>query len=71
MSWPFLNNNQNSLPEIPFEMAATCFAVGITQAGDVLESNTLNLPIVFLEETTFGTGTSGTTPDEFTGEEFE
>jgi hypothetical protein len=46
----YLNVNRASLPALPFRMTATCVAVGITQAGDVFESNELVFPMTMVEE---------------------
>ena len=46
----YLNVNQSSLPPLPFRMTASCRGVGISQAGDVYESNPVNLPIQFFDE---------------------
>lgn len=57
----FLNNNINRLPQLPFTMTATCYGVGITEAGDVLETNPVSLPVIFSDqaECCTGTGTDG------------
>jgi len=59
--YAFLNNNKNLLPELPFTMTTTCTAVGITQSGDVLETNPASLDILFVEtaECCTGTGAEG------------
>lgn len=46
----FLNNNINSLPQLPFFMNIDCVAVGVTQAGDILETNTVSIPVTFYDE---------------------
>lgn len=50
----FLNNNINSLPALPFRMTAICTVIGVTQAGDVMETNPVYYTIQFVEH---GTGT--------------
>ena len=54
----FLNNNIADFPQRPFRLIATCTAVGVTQAGDAIESNPLYFPIVISEtaECCFGEG---------------
>ena len=58
--YAFLNVNRASLPELPFRMTATCSATGVTQAGDVLTTNSLNYFIQFVDvaECCTGTGTN-------------
>lgn len=58
----YLNVNRNSLPELPFRMTAVCKAVGITQAGDTIETNELVLPIYFFDGSECCTGATGETP---------
>lgn len=48
-TFAFLNANRRSLPQLPFTMVATCRAVGITQAGDVLTTNDLGISVLFEE----------------------
>lgn len=75
----FLNVNRASLPELPFMMAATCKAVGTTQAGDVLETNEITLEVIFTDPAECCTGApgfqngpgSGGTPDTFSGNSSE
>ena len=43
----FVGGNLNSFPELPFTIVASCSATGITQAGDVLETNSQFFPIAF------------------------
>lgn len=54
--YAFINNNKASFPELPFQMIATCSATGVTQAGDVLTTNSLNYYIQFVEEAEVGAG---------------
>jgi hypothetical protein len=64
----FLNNNQNSLPQLPFKMTVTCSVTGVTQAGDVLTTNPVHYPVQFVDTAEFfgggptvnGPGTGGT-----------
>ncbi len=58
----YLNANQNSLPQLPFRMIATCTATGVTQAGDALETNPLNYLIQFVDYAECCTGTVGEVP---------
>lgn len=46
----FLNNSGNSLPQLPFLMNVTCTSVGVTQAGRVLETNSVSIPVTFFDE---------------------
>lgn len=57
----FLNANRSSLPELPYRANATCFAVGVTQAGDTVSTNALNYTIQFgeLSECCTGLGAGG------------
>lgn len=48
--YAFLNNNSNSLPQLPFLMNVDCVAVGVTQAGDILETNAVSIPVTFFDE---------------------
>ena len=54
--YAFINNNKASFPELPFQMIAICSATGVTQAGDVLTTNSLNYYIQFVEEAEVGAG---------------
>lgn len=45
----FLSVNQNLLPELPYRMTAECEVVGVSQAGDVFTTNTVNYQIQFAE----------------------
>lgn len=45
----FINNNQNSLPQLPFRMNSNCQAVGQSQAGDVYTTNGLGFTIQFFQ----------------------
>ncbi len=63
----FLNNNINSLPQLPFRMNATCSVTGITQAGDTITTNPVSQVLQFYDVAegnppTFnqGPGTGGT-----------
>ncbi len=58
----YLNVNRNSLPELPFRMSATCHAVGVTQAGDTLETNEITLPVYFHDPAECCTGATGENP---------
>ncbi len=60
--YSYLNVNRNYLPELPFRMLATCRAVGITQAGDVLVTNDLPFQIIFLDQAECCTGEDGENP---------
>ncbi len=57
----YLNVNRNSLPELPFRLNASCHAVGVTQAGDVLLTNEVLFQISFLDQAECCTGSSGET----------
>lgn len=57
--YSYLNNNQNSLPQLPFRMTVTCSATGITQAGDVLTTNPVQYFIQFLDIEECCPGTPG------------
>lgn len=57
--YSFLNVYRNFLPQLPFRMTATCHAVGVTQAGDSIESNDLNLFIQFVDSAECCTGANG------------
>ncbi len=35
----FINNNQNSMPQLPFRLNAECSVTGVTQAGDTITTN--------------------------------
>ncbi len=59
--YSFLNSFRASLPVAPFRMIATCSATGVSQAGDVFTTNSLNYLIQFVENAECCTGT-GTTP---------
>ena len=61
----FLNVSRNSLPELPFSLIATCQAVGVTQAGDVLITNPVQFQVDFLDQAECCTGSSG----EISGDE--
>ena len=54
--YAFLNANQASLPQLPFRMTALCKAVGVTQAGDTLETNESPYQIQFIDESECCTG---------------
>jgi len=54
--YSYLNAYRNYLPELPFRMTAICHAVGQTQSGDVMETNDLFLPIVFVDQAECCTG---------------
>ena len=41
----FFNNNKNSLPPLPYQIIASCTAVGTSSAGNTYESNPLDLTI--------------------------
>ncbi|MCC6220239.1 MAG: hypothetical protein IT291_03250 [Deltaproteobacteria bacterium] len=45
----YLNVNTNSLPELPYRMVAECTVVGVSQAGDVFETNPVFYQIQFAE----------------------
>ncbi len=45
----FINVNRNSMPDAPFNLIVTCVAVGISQAGDVYESNPASIQAVLHE----------------------
>lgn len=57
----YLNVNRNSLPALPFRMTATCTAVGVSQAGDVFETNELVFPMTMVEESSSTIGGSSIT----------
>lgn len=52
----YLNVNRNSLPELPFRLYAECYAVGVTQAGDVMKTNSLPFTINLYDATECETG---------------
>ena len=52
----FLSVNQSYLPELPFNIIATCRFYGITSSGDNLTTNDLALTIIAIEKTTATTG---------------
>lgn len=54
--YAFINNNKASFPELPFRMNATCSATGVTQAGDVITTNSLHYLIQFIEQAEVGAG---------------
>ncbi len=60
--YAFLNVNKASLPELPFRMTASCRAVGVTEAGDTLETNDMFYQIQFVEFTECCTGSAGFVP---------
>lgn len=41
----YISNNQNYFPQTPFDMTATCHFVGVTQAGDVVETNDISINV--------------------------
>ena len=45
LSW--MNLNRDSLPETPFTMLVTSHIVGITSSGDQLETNVVDIPVIF------------------------
>jgi hypothetical protein len=45
LSW--INLNRTSLPEPPFTMLVTSHVTGITSSGDQLETNQIDLPVIF------------------------
>ena len=45
----FIANNLNNLPELPYRMTAVCTAIGVSQAGDVFETNEVFYSILFDE----------------------
>jgi len=49
----FLNTNRNSLPQLPYSLTATCRAVGITQAGDVITTNPVSIPVLLTRSSFF------------------
>ena len=55
----YLNVNRASLPALPFRMTATCRAVGVSQSGDVFETNDLYFPITMVEEAETPTSSVG------------
>ena len=59
--YAFFNANENLLPQLPFRAIATCAGVGVTQAGDTLTTNSLNLAIQFGEVAGVVTGANGET----------
>lgn len=63
--YSFLNNNKAYLPALPFRMTATCSATGVTQAGDVLTTNSLYYFIQFVDEAECCTGAVGSTTPGF------
>ena len=59
--YAFFNANENLLPQLPFRAVGTCAGVGVTQAGDTLTTNGLNLFIQFGEFAGVVTGANGET----------
>ncbi|MCB0324593.1 MAG: hypothetical protein KDD69_13515 [Bdellovibrionales bacterium] len=47
--YSFVNNNQNSMPQLPFRMNVLCSATGVTQAGDTLTTNPLGFDVQFVD----------------------
>jgi hypothetical protein len=47
--YAFLNVNRARLPALPFRLFISCRGVGVTQSGDVLETNAVNLTAQFVE----------------------
>lgn len=45
----FINNNMNSMPELPFRMNIACSATGVTQAGDTLTTNPIYIWVQFMD----------------------
>jgi|GEM_PF-5728067 len=45
----YLNLNQNLIPKPPFTITPSCWGVGVTEAGDVMESNRLSYYILVYE----------------------
>lgn len=45
----FLNANRNLLPQMPFGVIANCYAVGLTQAGDTIQTDTASLSVQVFE----------------------
>ncbi len=58
----FLNVNRNSIPPLPFTMTATCRAVGITQAGDVLTTNPVSIPVLLVRSSFLNPPAGGGAP---------
>lgn len=48
--YAFLNNNANSLPQLPYFMNISCTAIGVTQAGDILETNPVGIFVTFFDQ---------------------
>lgn len=61
----FLNVNRNYLPELPFRLVATCHAIGISQAGDVFETNPLRITVQFVDVSECCTSTGNESPPGF------
>jgi hypothetical protein len=52
----FLNNNKAYLPQLPYRLTASCSVTGVTQAGDVITTNSLGFFINLVEESECCTG---------------
>lgn len=46
----FLSTRVNQLPSFPFNLVASCYGVGVSQAGDVFESNELPMQILITDD---------------------
>lgn len=49
--YAYLNNNRSQLPELPFEMVASCNMTGVTRAGETYTTNNIDITIQFVEFT--------------------
>lgn len=47
--YAYLNNNRTQLPELPFEMVASCNVTGVTRAGETYTTNNVDITIQFVE----------------------
>ena len=45
----FINNNMNSMPQLPFRMQIWCTATGVTQAGDTVTTNPVYIWVRFVD----------------------
>jgi hypothetical protein len=58
----YLNSITNDLPQLPFRMIVTCRATGISQAGDVLTTNDVQITALIAEFAECCDGSTGASP---------
>lgn len=58
----YLNSITNDLPQLPFRMIITCQATGISQAGDVLRTNDVQITANVVEFAECCDGSGGASP---------